>query len=47
MPDVRERSPAGPAPSFLLGNWLDDVPNLTCKDGTRQHAADGCPLIGK
>jgi hypothetical protein len=28
-------------------HWLDDPSDLTCQDSTRQHSADGCPLIGK
>jgi hypothetical protein len=24
--------------------WLDDAPDLSCKDSTRQHPTDGCPL---
>jgi hypothetical protein len=35
----------------LLGpteaHWLDDLPDLACKDSTRQYPADGSPLIGK
>jgi hypothetical protein len=23
------------------------TPDATCKNSTRQHAVDGCPLIGK
>jgi len=26
---------------------LDDTPDLSCKDDTRQHVMDGCPLTGK
>jgi hypothetical protein len=28
-------------PDFTLNTWLDDPPNLSCKDSTRQHAVDG------
>jgi hypothetical protein len=24
--------------------WLDDPPDVACKESTRQHAVDGCPL---
>jgi hypothetical protein len=27
--------------------WLDDPPDLSCKDSTRQHAVDGWPLSCK
>jgi hypothetical protein len=27
--------------------WLDDAPDLSCKDSTRQHPTDGCPLSCK
>ena len=32
----------------LLGltgaHWLDDPPDVTCKESTGQHAVDSCPL---
>jgi hypothetical protein len=28
-------------------HWLDDPPDLSCKQNTRQHAVDGCPLSCK
>jgi hypothetical protein len=35
----------------LLGptgaHWLDDAPDVSCQDSTRQHTVDGWPLIGK
>jgi hypothetical protein len=27
--------------------WLDDPPDLACKDSSRQHPVDGCPLSCK
>jgi hypothetical protein len=36
------------APAGLSGAyWLDDSPDVTCKDSTGQHAVDGWRLIGK
>jgi len=32
--------PSGP-------HWLDNAPNVTCKDSTRQHSLDGYPLSCK
>jgi hypothetical protein len=28
-------------------HWLDDPPDLSCKDSTRQHPVDDPLLIGK
>jgi len=28
-------------------HWLDEAPDLTCQDGTRQHSPGGCPLSCK
>jgi hypothetical protein len=33
-----------PVPGPTGAHWLDDLPDLTCKDSTRQHALDD-PLL--
>jgi PPOX class probable F420-dependent enzyme len=51
VPQGRRRSFRWSFHQPLLGEtgayWLDDPPDVSCKESTRQYAVDGSPLIGK